>query len=167
MTFSARRVLANFLGDASATENVAVGEIESFDRMFSNDDSCLQFLFELRCADRACPRCQRRGQYHRHRAKQCFTCTCGRSHCHPRTGTLFTGSPMPLSKWFLAVFMLRVTPDLPAQQLAGWLDVTYPTAWRMKRRIQAATADCPSQAFEDALLCCCSSPEVNPTGPKS
>ncbi len=56
--------------------------------------------------------------------------------------TIFEGSPVPLAKWFYAVFLMAQTPEgVSAKSLERELQVTYPTAWRMAKRIRAVRPD--------------------------
>lgn len=116
--------------------------IQEFRRRFKTNDQCLEYLFRSRFVDAECLRCGRKGAYHRHPTKPCYTCNCGRSHIYPMKDTVFEGSPVPLTKWFFAVFMMSRTKEgVSAKELERQLKVTYPTAWRMAKRIRAARPD--------------------------
>ena len=55
------------------------------------------------------------------------------------TGTIFHGSHMPLTKWFLAIYLICSSKKgVSAKQLQRQLDVTYKTAWYMGQRIRLA-----------------------------
>ena len=118
---------------------LAVRHIQDLHRRFPTNDACLEYLFALRFPDVVCPHCGRKNAYHRQTQKQRFICNCGRSQIYPRKGTLFENSPLPLTKWFFALFLLWsekgfVTPA----ELQRKLHVTYATAWRMMKKIRAA-----------------------------
>ncbi len=102
-----------------------------------SEEECLQYLFDLRFPRAQCPECGRKNSYHRHAKKQCFTCNCGKSHVFPRKGTIFGSSHLPLLTWIHAVFLLtRSRKNITIQQLARYLNIAYPTAWRMKTMIE-------------------------------
>ncbi len=93
-----------------------------------------------------CPRCRnidrigrvsgksaRPGLYYCGGCKRQFTVT---------VGTIFERSMVPLSKWWFAVHLLAASKKgMSAHQLMRMLDVTYPTAWFMARRIREAMRD--------------------------
>jgi transposase len=113
--------------------------VQDFHRQFGSNDQCLRHLFAMRFADIECIKCSRKNAYHRHSSKQCFTCNCGRSHIYPKKGTIFEGSAISLTKWFYAIFLMHQSPqDFTAKELEKRLKVTYPTAWRMAKRIREA-----------------------------
>jgi transposase-like protein len=55
-----------------------------------------------------------------------------------RSGTVFHGSNLPLSKWFRAIGAIDRRPDISANELGQLLGVSYKTAWNLRRRIRAA-----------------------------
>ena len=118
---------------------LAVRHIQDLHRRFPTNDACLAYLFDLRFSDVTCPECKRRNSYHRHPVQARYTCTCGDSQIYPCKGTLFENSPLPLTKWFYALFFLwRKQGDVKAVELQRKLRVTYTTAWWMMKRMQSA-----------------------------
>jgi len=56
-----------------------------------------------------------------------------------RVGTIFEDSPISLSKWFVAIWMLANCKNgVSSYELARALDVTQKTAWFMLHRVRAA-----------------------------
>lgn len=116
--------------------------LQEFHRRFKTKEACLEYLFRSRFNEVQCPHCGRRNAYHKHPTKPCYTCNCGRSHIYPMKETVFENSPVPLTKWFTAVFLLAQTKQgVSAKELERQLGVTYPTAWRMAKRIRAVRPD--------------------------
>ena len=104
-----------------------------FQMHFETEEQCFDYLFRLRYPDPKCPHCERSGAkaFHRRRRKRCFTCNCGRTNIYPQAGSVFEYSPLPLLKWFYAVFLLnRVGEQLSLRDLQAEFDVTHTTAWR-------------------------------------
>jgi transposase-like protein len=55
------------------------------------------------------------------------------------TGTMIHGTHLPLTKWFLAVYIICSAPKrVSAKDLQRKLKTSYKTAWKMKRSIQYA-----------------------------
>lgn len=88
---------------------------------------------------------------------QGFVCACGQQrhyvvyhgkvktfqccHCHRQTtltsGTIFQATKLPLTKWFLAMYLLTQSKNnVAALELKRLIGVCYRTAWRLKQKIQ-------------------------------
>lgn len=123
---------------------------------FETHDGCLAFLFALRHPDAACAACGRTGAFHRHPAKPCYTCNCGRTHIYPQQQTIFRQSHVPLPVWFKALRLYHKSGGIcTARSMEEALGVSYRTAWRMTNVIRkAAGADPASLSFESFLERC-------------
>ena len=120
---------------------LAVRHIQDFHRHFPTNDVCLEFLFALRFPAVVCSHCTRKNAYHRARNHGRYTCNCGRSQIYPRKGTLFENSPLPLTMWFYALFLLwKTRGEITARELQRKLDVSYSTAWRMMKCMISASS---------------------------
>jgi transposase len=111
--------------------------IQDFFRMFPDDETCLQHLFDIRFGpDYPCERCGETGKWKRLRKMPAYTCNCGH-HIHPMAGTPFLRTRTPLQKWFYAMFLYTTTRNgVAAKELQRQLGVTYKTAWRMAKEIR-------------------------------
>jgi transposase-like protein len=106
---------------------------------FGTEDKCRTCLEALRWPQGVtCPRCKgttisriiKRNQY------DCDTC---RYQFSVTAGTIFNDSHLPLSKWFIAVFLLvEARKGFSANQMKRTLGVSYKTAWYLCHRIRAA-----------------------------
>ena len=120
-----------------------------------DDDSCLAYLFHQRYHQAICEYCGHAGRFYRHRTKRCYTCACGSSHFYPAKGTVFECSPLPLSKWFGAVWLLANSPKkLNAAELARSIRVSYVTAWRMIHLLRERIPQRGECTFERLLKNC-------------
>jgi hypothetical protein len=66
--------------------------------------------------------------------------------CHRQTsliaGTLFQGSNLPLTTWFLAIYLVsQAKTGLSALALKRHLGVSYPTAWLIQHKLMQAMAE--------------------------
>lgn len=121
----------------------------SFPRRFRTVEGCLQYIFEMRCANIQCPKCGRTGShyFHRHPSKLCYSCNCGKYHFFPLKGTIFAHSALPLPKWFYGVFLMSKQPEgMTGKELERQLEVSYATAWRMMHQILSVRP--PSAAWK-------------------
>jgi len=84
---------------------------------------------------------------------------CGQSMT---AGTLFASTKLPLTTWFLAIYLLsqaKPTTGLSALALKRQIGVSYPTAWLMHHKVMKAMADreaahrlCGAVEVDDAYL---------------
>lgn len=109
-----------------------------FIQVYGDEESCYQYLEQKRWPEGfICPRCGARHGYALSRGHiQCVAC---RYQTSVTAGTVMHRSHLPLTKWFLAMYL--VTQDkrgISAVQLSRQLDVTYKTAWYLLQRIRKA-----------------------------
>ncbi len=118
---------------------------------FPDQQSCTAHLEAIRWPEQAfCPRCSSD-----HVARKAEKAMVGRWNCHQckssfnvLAGTIFSGTQIPLQKWFLAIsLMANAKKSLSSYQLARDLELNQKTAWYMQQRIRAAMA-----SDEEALL---------------
>lgn len=111
-------------------------------RRFDSQTKCLRRIEKLRWPNGVrCPRCnadtvswiRTRHKFECSRCKYQYTAT---------TGTVFHKTFIPLSKWFMAIYvMCSSKKGISANQIAGDLDLPYKTAWSMYHRIRQAMAN--------------------------
>jgi len=107
-----------------------------FLRQFGTEDQCIQEMFAFRWPKGfVCPECG--GQEHcRLPRRGLYQCNV----CHTQTsvtaGTIFHGTHLPLTSWFLAMHLLTCGKhSVSAMELKRQLGVSYETAWRMKQKL--------------------------------
>lgn len=111
--------------------------IHEFNRRFSNDDACLEYVVGLAYPDGVkCRTCDEVRKHHRVTKRKAYACDrCG-THVYPLAGTIIEKSSTPLTSWFYAMFLMSSTRcGISAKQLERELGVTYKTAWRMFKQI--------------------------------
>jgi transposase-like protein len=111
-----------------------------FSQRFPTEDACLEHLLALRYGNPGnCPKCGRRGRFHRLRNQQAFICQWCAYHIHPKAGTPFAGTRTPLQDWFYVMFLFCVGHKrMTAREVQRQLGLTYKTAWRMTHEIKTA-----------------------------
>jgi transposase len=113
--------------------------IKQFNERFSDDTTCLDYLFEQAYVDMpACPHCGViTPSYYRVRSRKCYECKdCG-NQIHPLAGTIFHKSSTPLKDWFYVIFLFSVAKNgVSAKEIERHLGVTYKTAWRMAKQVR-------------------------------
>jgi transposase-like protein len=110
-----------------------------FQAEYGSEERCEAALAAQRWPEGfVCPKCG--GRKHsscvRRRLYQCSAC---RTQTSLKAGTVFHKSKLPLSKWFLAIYLLTQSKnDISALELSRQLGVNYNTAWTMKHKLMAA-----------------------------
>ncbi|HYA24532.1 MAG TPA: IS1595 family transposase [Terriglobales bacterium] len=116
----------------------AIDLCELIDR-YGDDQKCRNYLEHLRWPHRvSCPKCGsekvssilKRDQY------DCDSC---RHQFSVTAGTIFHDTHLPLTKWFLATYLLcQSKKGMSAHQLHRMLKINYRTAWYLFHRIRHA-----------------------------
>ncbi|MGN6401942.1 MAG: IS1595 family transposase [Flavisolibacter sp.] len=113
--------------------------ILDFQKEFSNEEKCREYLEQQRWnGTPACPFCGSlnvcrfsNGKIFKCREKEC------RQKFSVTVGTIYQNTKIPLTKWFLATYILAVhSKGISSLQLATWLGVTQKTAWHLNHRIR-------------------------------
>lgn len=120
-------------------------------RHFSNEQTCIDTLTEARWGDDViCPIC---GEHH------CTKRTDGRFRCNKckhnfscKVGTIFESSNLPLSKWFIAMYLVSShKKGVSSHQLARDCEVTQKTAWYMLHKIRTLYAQDDAVALDGCI----------------
>lgn len=118
--------------------------ILEFQKEFSSEDKCRQYLEQQRWSGTpACPFC---GSINVHRFPNGKIFKCREKGCRNKfsvtVGTIYENSKLPLTKWFLATYILSVhSKGISSLQLASWLGCTQKTAWHLNHRIREMLTD--------------------------
>lgn len=114
-----------------------------FFRLFPDDETCLNHLFEARFGQGfECPKCERASKWFRIKAERAYSCQWCGHHLHPTVGTPFEKTRTPLQLWFYAIHLFTTTRHgVSGKELQRQLGVTYKTAWRMAALIREHMAD--------------------------
>lgn len=90
-----------------------------------------------------CPRCA--GEAHavlRDGPRKVFQCSACRHQASLIAGTVFQGTKLPLTIWFLAIYLIsQAKTGLSALALKRHLGVSYPTAWLIQHKLMQSMAD--------------------------
>src|SRR5437773_2333728 len=108
-------------------------------RAHGSEEQCHDALIAMRWPSGfVCPRC---GD-HSHsycKPRRLFQCSACGHQASVKAGTIFHHAKVPLTKWFLAIYLLAQSKnDISAMELMRQLGVKYDTAWLMKQKIMAA-----------------------------
>lgn len=110
--------------------------LHEFLNQYGQEQQCREALYRLRWPNGfVCPECGNATGCEL-KSRKLYQC----HRCHHQTsltaGTIFHGSKLPLTKWFLAIYLLtQRKKSLAALQLKRDLGVNYDTAWKLKHKI--------------------------------
>lgn len=108
---------------------------------FADEDEATRFVADMRWpnGEQSCPKCGSVAEHYFMRTRKRWKCRDCRHQFSAKVGTIFEGSPIKLSKWLPAVWMLANSKNgISSYELARALGVTQKTAWFMLHRIREA-----------------------------
>lgn len=90
-----------------------------------------------------CPSCEAAGHHvFRDGARKVFQCSACRHQTSLIAGTVFQGTKLPLTTWFLAIYLIsQAKTGLSALALRRQLGVSYPTAWLIHHKLMQVMAE--------------------------
>jgi transposase-like protein len=106
---------------------------------FNSEDRCREYIEALRWPSGVC--CTRCGSLSVSRIikRHQYDCNDCRYQFSPMAGTVFHDTHLPLTKWFLATYLMcESKKGMSANQLKRTLGVSYKTAWYLCHRIREA-----------------------------
>lgn len=110
-----------------------------------------EFLASLRWPDgeQECPKCCSIAEHYYLAKQRRWKCRDCRKQFSIKLGTIFEDSPLSLSKWLPAVWLIvNAKNGISSHELARALGVTQKTAWFMLHRIRLAMQDGTFEAFD-------------------
>ncbi len=105
---------------------------------FPTEESCHDLISRMRWGDTpVCVHCGSIRKIYKLKGGKLLKCADCRKPFTVRIGTIFEDSPLPLLKWFYAIFIVTAhKKGISSVQLAKDLSVTQKTAWFMLHRIR-------------------------------
>jgi hypothetical protein len=109
---------------------------QDFFKEYGTEEPCEQALERWRWPEGfVCPSCGHQHAPVRLGRRALWQCRHCRHHASLTAGTLFAATKLPLTTWFLAMFLLTPQKNgLSALELKRHLGVSYLTAWRIKHK---------------------------------
>jgi len=115
-----------------------------FLRQFGTEVQCEAALERARWPEGfCCPHCGQAAHYVlRVGARKSFQCRACRRQTSLIAGTLFQGTKLALTVWFLAIYLIsQAKTGLSALALKRYLGVSYPTAWLVHHKLMQAMVE--------------------------
>ena len=110
--------------------------LPDFFKKYGTEEQCAKSLFDWRWPRGfICPKCNHTHHcvLNTNKLYQCY-------HCHQQTsltsGTIFASTKLPLTTWFLSMFLVTQTKNgISALELKRLVGVSYCTAWSIKHKL--------------------------------
>lgn len=120
-------------------------------KKFSDKQTCVDYLTNIRWnGNVVCTYCKHDKVYELKGKNKRFKCASCRKQFSAIKGTIFENSPLPLQKWFIAIYLMTShKKGISSMQLAKDLDVCQKTAWFILQRIRFAVQ---TKSFEMPLM---------------
>lgn len=111
--------------------------LHNFLQKYGTEELCRKRLFKKRWSyGYICPQCGH-GQYYALKCRLLFQCLRCRYQCSLTSGTIFAASKLPLTIWFLAIFLLTQSKEgMSSLNLGRFLGVSANGALRVKHKLQ-------------------------------
>lgn len=109
-------------------------------KYFADEDVCIRTLLAIRWPDGVipCPSCRNTAHYYL-AARKIWKCKACSRQFSIKVGTIFEDSPIKLSKWLPAMWMIHGAKNvLSSYEIHRTIGVTQKTAWFMLYRIRLA-----------------------------
>ena len=113
-----------------------------FLKRFGSEEQCVEFLIRMRWSRGfVCERCGHSG-YARMKCRKQAQCNRCKQQTGFTAGTVFHGTKLPLTVWFLAIYHLSQSKGgISSVELGRRLGVRQATAWLMKQKLMRAMLD--------------------------
>lgn len=111
---------------------------KNFEREFSNDDVCLDYIFNQRFGKTfECPKCHKVDSYYRVKKRKSYSCAWCANQVYPLQGTIFQKTSTPLTDWLYIIFLTSQAKNgISAKEIERQIGVTYKCAWRIAKQIR-------------------------------
>ena len=111
--------------------------LQSFQQKYGSEDLCRKQLFQRKWPNGyKCPKCGH-DRFYLLSCRSLFQCRNCHHQCSLTSGTIFSASKLPLTIWFLAIFLLTQAKEgMSALSLRRFFGVSANGALRMKHKLQ-------------------------------
>ena len=111
--------------------------LPKFQAAYGSEEKCREKLYRLRWPDGfICPKCGHIRHYEL-KTRQLFQCRQCKHQCSLISGTIFASSKLPLTTWFLAIYLVTQAKEgMSALSMRRFLGISINAALKMKHKIQ-------------------------------
>ncbi len=116
--------------------------LPAFQERYGSEEQCRAALIEMRWPKGfICPHCGCKAYSH-HNTRHLFQCSSCRRQTSVTAGTIMQDTKLPLTIWFLAMYLLTQSKnDIAALELKRRLGIGYDAAWGLKHKLMSVMAE--------------------------
>lgn len=127
-------------------------EIERFSKRFANDESCLQFLEQVKWTEGfVCPKCGH-NNYCKGATSYSRRCTRCKKEISPMANTLFHRCKIPLATAFKMAYLTCKFPDISSYAMNQQFNIRRMTCYHFQRKVRACLDEGKHDVFVKALV---------------
>jgi predicted RNA-binding Zn-ribbon protein involved in translation (DUF1610 family) len=127
-------------------------EIERFSERFADDESCLQFLEQIKWSNGfICPKCGHTNYCKgtTHHSRRCTRC---KKEISPMANTLFHRCKIPLATAFKMAYLTCKFPDISSYAMNQQFNIRRMTCYHFQRKVRECLDDGKHDIFVKALV---------------
>lgn len=120
--------------------------LPKFNELYGTEKKCRQALFNLRWPNGfVCPKCGAT-EYYALKSRQLYQCVTCRHQVSLISNTIFEATKLPLTIWFLAIYLITQSKDgISSLNMKRLLGISYNAALRVKHKLQHVMQTCDNQ----------------------
>lgn len=132
--------------------NKSFNNLLEFNKRFSDEQACIDYFTELRWKDKiACPHCSSK-EYYAFKDKRTYKCKKCELKFNVKTKSIFEGSNIKMSKWFMAIYLCTTMKrGIASAQLARDIGITQKAAWFVLQRLRLVFENQETKLFNDIV----------------
>lgn len=127
--------------------------LPKFLKSYGSEEQCRAKLFKYRWPNGfECPKCGHNHCYEL-KTRKLFQCTHCRYQCSLTSGTIFDSTQLPLTVWFLAIFLLTQTkPGISGLTLRRFLGISVNASQKLKHKLQHVMKESEDQRVLEGFV---------------
>lgn len=122
--------------------------LAQFTKEYGTEEQCEAALIKARWPEGfRCPRCSHAAAYEfRRRSLRYWECKCCRHQCSLRAGTIMEHGRLPLTTWYLAIYLMTQSKtNIAALAMMRQLGISWKAAWLLKHKLMEVMAQREAQ----------------------
>lgn len=127
--------------------------LPKFVKAYGSDEKCREKLFKYRWPGGfKCPKCGHT-HYYQLKKRQLYQCTQCKYQCSIISGTIFDSSKLPLTTWFLAIYLITQAKEgMSALSLRRFLGISVNAAFKLKHKLQHVMKNADDQLVLEGFV---------------
>lgn len=127
--------------------------LPKFLKAYGSEHQCREKLYHYRWPNGfECPQCGHKHCYEL-KTRQLFQCKNCRHQCSLKSGTLFDSSQLPLTTWFLAIYLITQAKEgMSALSLRRFLGISVNAAFKLKHKLQHVMKEADDQLVLEGFV---------------